>query len=243
MSRKAHLSLCWLVIAAVFTLVGCGGNIDRTVTFYKDEAWEADIEFSLPGELIALVGSPEELEADIGETVAAWEEKGADVSWDSRRQETTLIYSFHVEGEGLSLLNEIVFENRAALRVEDAEGQRQIYFSYRTSNDLAGASSDNVTLHGREIVSSNGEQIDSGTVQWVNFGGQLEAVLTEKSQFSLGTLLLIAVGVVGIGSGGWFVWQRRQQPHPLPQATAFCSNCGAPRSPQAKFCPSCGHPQ
>lgn len=243
MPKKVQLSFCCLLMVAVFTLIGCGGNIDRTVTFYQDEAWEADIEFSIPGEMIALLGSPEALETDIVETVAEWEEKGADVSWESRREETTLIYSFHVEGEGLSLLNEIVFENRAALRVEDAEGQRQIYFSYRTSSDLSGASTDNVTLHGHEIISSNGDQIDSGTVQWANFGGQLEAVLTEKSRFGLGTFLLIIVSVAGIGGGGWFVWQRRQQPQPLQAATAFCSSCGAPRSPQAKFCPSCGQPQ
>lgn len=246
MTKKFRRSLCCLFIFVATFLIGCGGNIDRTVTFYNGEAWEANIEFSIPGEMLTLLGSPEALEADIEETVADWEEQGADVSWKSRREDTTVIYSFDVKGEGFRLLNEIVFENRATLRAEEVEGKRQIYFSYRTSSDLSGASSDNVTLNGRNIISSNGEQINSGTVQWTNYGGQLEAVLTEKSRFGFGSILLTLLVVAAIGGGGWFVWQRSQQPRlaqPAPADVAYCSSCGAARGPQAKFCPSCGQPQ
>jgi hypothetical protein len=240
--KQLFLLLLFILTAVVF-LAGCGADIDRHVTFYRDEAWKAEMEFGFPAEMLALIAaSPESLEAEIEKQAADWETKGVQVDWNSRREDTTLIYTFDVEGEGLELLNEIVFEDDADMTAVEVDGQRQIHFTYFTSGDFSAANSNTVTLEGSKIISSNGAALDGGTVQWVNHGGRMEAVLTEKSGGGVGTLLLVLLFLAGVGGGGWYFWKQRQQPQlqMQPSPTALCTHCGAPLGPQAKFCPSCG---
>jgi hypothetical protein len=233
-------------MVVVLFLAGCGADIDRHVTFYRDEAWRAEMEIAFPVEMLALLASsPESFEADIAKQVADWEADGAQVNWNSRRQETTLIYTFNIEGEGLELLNTIAFEGDATLTAMEINGQRQIQFSYFSSGDLTGANTNTVTLQGGDILSSNGTEIDKGTVQWVNANGRMEAVLTEKSGSGLGMLLIGLLLAGSMGGAGWYFWKQRQQTpvQMQPTAMAFCAHCGTTLSPQAKFCPNCGQPQ
>lgn len=244
MPKQSSLFLYFL-IAVTFILVGCGADIDRRVTFYRDEAWKAEMEISVPGELVAMLGSLESFEADLARQVAGWEAKGADVSWRSSRKDTTLIYTFDIEGTGLALLDEIVFDNDASFSVQEVDGRRHISFTYFVTGDLLQANNNTLTLHGGDIVSSNGNQLDSGTVQWVNARGQLQAVVTEKSRFGASTFLIGLILVAGVGGAGWYFWQQRNQVQANGQLaqTAFCANCGMPLTAQAKFCPHCGHQQ
>lgn len=243
MSKQALL-LILIAITAVFFLAGCGADIDRRVTFLRDEAWEAEMEFGLPAQLMMMLGSPESFEAELAEGVAEWEASGADVSWDSRREDTALIYTFEVKGTGLALLNEIVFDDEASMTAVEIEGQRQIQFSYFVSGDLLDANSNTLTLEGGEVLSSNGTALNRGTVQWVNPRGRVEAVLTEKSGSGLGSLLLFGLLLAGVGGAGWYFWKQRQQTQlQMQSALTFCANCGTPLNPQAKFCPNCGQQQ
>lgn len=245
MPKQASLFLYFL-IAVTFILVGCGADIDRRVTFYRDEAWKAEMEIRFPADLVALLAaSPESLEAEIAQQVAEWEAEGAQVKWNSSREDATLIYTFEVESEGLELLNEIVFEDNATITATEVDGRRQINFSYFGSRNLVGANNDTLTLQGGEIISSNGEKLNNGTVQWANANGRMNAVLTEKSRSGFATFFLIVLVLGGLGGGFWYYRQKNDQspPQVAPVQTAFCANCGTQLSPQAKFCPICGYKQ
>lgn len=245
MKKSQRLILVCLILCT-FALVGCGADIDRTVTFYADERWQADMEVTFPIEAVALLGTLEQFDSEISTEVAKWEGQGADVSWKSLQEETVLIYTFDIKGTGWDLLNEIVFENRAAIDADEAN-RNQIHFSYFASPDMLSANQNTLTLNGGKIISSNGNQVKSGQVQWVNPSGRVEAVITAKSGFNFFTILIIGFVLIAIVAGFWFYRQKSDQPQtpepPLATTSAFCPNCGAQLPPQGKFCPTCGNPR
>lgn len=235
--KKTPQLMFFVVIAIVLLfLTGCGADVDQTITVYRNEAWKADISFSIPGETVAMIGDPAQLDAEMEQTVQEAEQMGVKASWDSRRDDTTLIYTIHAKGDSLETLKEIAFDSSAQLSVGEVEGKRQFFLSYPVSSDFLSANQYTLTLNGGDIVSSNGQEIKKGTVQWTNPSGRVEAVFTGQSKFSLGTLLLVLILLAGVGGGGWFFWQQKGT-----QATAvFCATCGQPMTPQAQFCPKCG---
>lgn len=244
-SKQTYFAL-FCLLTTLFVLTGCAADIDRTVTFYHDEAWEADMEFDLLEESVALADTtPEELEADMVETVAAWEEAGARVSWETRRDDALLIYAFHIEGVGISLLNEIVFEGKASITIEEIDGRRQIHFSDRVSGIYLEANNNTLTLQGGKVISSNGNELNAETVQWVNPGGTLEAVLTEKSRFGVVHILVIVILMAVVAGVGYYFWRQGKstEPHLEQTQASFCIGCGKPLNPEAKFCPYCGQKQ
>ncbi len=230
-----QLTFPFLLLLALL-VVGCGGQIDQTVTLYKDETWAAEMSIRLPAEAVALLGSTTELDQSIEEGVAEIQAMGADASWSSRREDTTLIYTIESSGDGYAVLQEAVFGGNAEIYTQNVGGEEQIYFAYDGGGDLSGAFF-TLTLIGGEIISTNGQQIDDSTVQWANMYGTMEAVLVGKSRFNIWLILiplvlLGGIGVVALAGGGLVFLSRRP---------AFCPKCGAQMAQRAKFCPSCGH--
>lgn len=223
-----------LFVGLILLLAGCGGNLDQTVTLYPNEGWETKIELQIPVELLAFVGSPAEVDAEMESQAAMWREQGARVSWKSRDEDGKMIYAFDVKGEGYDLLNWVAFDGNATLRAVEMSGRRQIQFQHFVSrglfSDLEGYT---LTLVGGEIISSNGQQLNKGTVQWVNPMGRMEATLTEKNRTMSGVVWLLLIGLVASGSG-WYVWHRQQQ------TAVACGACGARLAAGAQFCPQCG---
>jgi hypothetical protein len=233
----------WLLsmVTVVFFLVGCGADIDQSVTFYRNEQWSAEIKLGTSAEMVALLGSPAEIERELDSWVTEAKQIGVDASWKSSQEGRTLIYTLEANGTGYDALKEMMFDNRTQITVIEEEGKRHIHFSQPVSRDFLDANRYTITLTGGEIISSNGTVLDRGSVQWVDPSGRMEAVLTEKSRFRIGLWLLIIALVAGIGGGGWYVWQQQNQQTAAP--TRFCINCGHSLGPQAQFCPSCGQSQ
>jgi hypothetical protein len=227
-----------VALLATFFLNACEGDVDQTVTFYRNELWEADVEMRIPGEVVALTGSIDEFEVRLDERIAQWEESGVRATWESNREDTTLIYTFHIEGQGLNRLRNTVFDGNGDLYVTVEDGKRYVHFLYQAGSGLLGdLNAYRLTLIGGEIISSNGNQLDNGMVQWTNPSGQIEAVLTEKSRFHAGILVPL-IAVTAAGAVGWCFLRRRGQP--ASQLSELCQHCGAWLEPQANFCPSCG---
>jgi hypothetical protein len=234
MSRLFRNLMMILFVGVILLLAGCGGNLDQTVTLYPNEGWETRIELEIPTELLAFVGSPAEVEAEMERQAAIWREEGARVSWKSRNEDGKVIYAFDVKGEGYDLLNWVAFDGNATFRTVEMSGRRQIQFQHFASrglfSDLEGYT---LTLVGGEIISSNGQQLNQGTVQWVNPMGRMEAALTEKNRTVSGVIWLLLIGLVA-GGGGWYVWRRQRR------SAVACGACGAWLAPEAQFCPQCG---
>lgn len=223
-----------LLMGLVFLMAGCGGNLDQTVKLYANEGWETNIELQIPVELLAFTGSTAEVEAEMERQATIWREQGARVSWKSHNEDGKLIYTFDVKGDGHDLLNNIAFDGNATLQIVELNGRRQIQFQHFASrglfSDLEGYT---LTLVGGEIISSNGQQLNKGTVQWVNPMGRMEAMLIEKNRTVSGVIWVLLLGLVAVG-GGWYVWQRQRL------SAVACGACGAWLAPGAQFCPQCG---
>lgn len=236
MKKTSQIMFFVLIAVVLLLLTGCGADVNQSVTFYRHEAWETDMSFSIDAETLALFSDPATLEAELDRAVQEAENMGAKASWSSRRQDTTLIFTVHAEGKGLETLKEIAFDNSTQLSATEVEGGRQLYFSHPASRDFLDASQYTFTLNGGNIISSNGQKIDDRTVQWINPSGRMEAVFTEKGRLSLGMLLLILALVAGAGSSSWFFWQKQGK----QETAVFCATCGQTIAPQAQFCPKCG---
>lgn len=228
--RRLHLQM--LLVGLVLFMVGCGGSLTQTVTLYRDEAWQTSMEIRIAQEMLLFIGSAE-LEAEMAGQAAAWQEKGARVSWKSRNEEGAWVYTFDVKGEGYDLLREVAFDNNATLAVAEVNGRRQIQFWHNPNRGMFGDLDQyTLTLKGGEIISSNGRQLNSSSVEWVNPTGPMEATLTEKGGFP-GAFWLVMLGVA-IAGGSWYMWRQRGQ------TVGACGNCGAWLSTDAEFCPQCG---
>lgn len=222
-----------LIIASAVLLVACGADIDRRVTFHRDEAWEAEMLLRVPTGTLALVGSPEELEASFDEMIQQAESMDVRASWRSKVEGDSILYTFKMNGQGFDKLTESVFDGSADISAVDVEGQRQIVFRDRVFGDILSAGSNTLTLEGGEILSSNGDQLDKGTVQWINPSGRIEAVLTEKSGFNMAVLLVVVL-FGGAAVAGVYYWRSGRQ------SEGACPNCGTWLAKEAVFCPNCG---
>ena len=226
----------WGLILPIFLwlLTGCGGDVNRTVTFYQDETWEVEIILGLPLEAIALLGSITEIESELNDIVAEMQSLGATASWTSSQRDGSQIYTINAEGVGYELLTDTLLEN-ASIQVREVNGQRQIHYRESTG-DLSLSNSNTLTLIGGQIISSNGQQIAQDSVQWVNPAGQVQAVLTEKSRFDP-SILLIVSGVVALGGTVFYAVNRQRR------RVHVCAYCSAQLEIGARFCHNCGQQQ
>ena len=237
MFAKDRLVCSWsrlLLVVALFGLflTACGADMEQTVTFYQDEEWEAEMVIIFPAETIAALGGLADLESQLEQAVDEMEVMGVEVSVDSGRDnENNATYTLHTKGQGLDTLEDVAFGGDA-FTVETVGGERRVTVDYYTG-DFSDSNNFTLTLIGGKVLSSNGEELGGGRVRWVN-PSRIEAVLTERSRFQIGWVLvpagitlLVVVGVVALS--------RNRGPR--------CTNCGNPLSPQAMFCNNCGFPR
>ncbi|MCA9941627.1 MAG: zinc ribbon domain-containing protein [Anaerolineales bacterium] len=215
-------------------LVGCGGELDRTVTFYPEEQWVVDMIIRIPRQTLALIGSQADFEAELRDNVANLQSLGATASWSLDQRDDILEYTIHAEGTGYDLLTQQILEN-TSIQVKEVDGQRQIVYN-ENMGDLSLANSNVLTLVGGQVISSNGQQIEPGKVRWNNPVGPVQAILTEKSRFPTPTIL-IASGILILAGVGAYAFSHRRRP------AGQCSHCGAWLDTGARFCHQCGQRQ
>lgn len=199
----------WLVGFAgfllLFTLVGCSQEIDLTV--WEGNQFSATILNSIPiNEENTEAEIRQELDSQVSDirgqpniTAATWER--IETNEEEFRAEIT------VEGNDYMAI-ERVLEGGATVRTTVVDGREAVEFTYDYSPTLAYT----LTLHSGEVLSTNGNQIDSGTAQWN--GGIMNAVVRPKSR-AADNFLPIAVGigaVVVVGILAMMVLRRKPSP-------------------------------
>jgi len=241
-----------VTIVAALLLAGCAGDLDQTVTFLKGGAWEVDLVASIPQEMAFLSGSPVSIEEELQRQMAEYEADGIQVSWEASEDESNLLYTFHFEGNSLDALEDSLFEGDVEVDVFVVGGERQIQYSqYLDQGFFGDLNSFTLTLVGDEVISSNGQKIEKGKVQWNNPSGRIEAVLTEKGQFNSNVLLTVGGVVIVALLAALVLYGRRSSSltkgyRPTQAAVTsvdmrYCNNCGEEIPASAKFCPKCGH--
>ncbi len=197
----------WLVripiLTLLFLLVACSQQVDLTL-------WEGN-EFSATILTSTLVGTEQqqsaedvaqELDAQVSDirsqpniTRAEW--RRLDTNEDEFKAEVT------IEGNDYAAI-ESLLEGDATVRPVVQNGEEAVDFTYVFSPTATYT----LTLHSGEVLSTNGNQADDGTVQWN--GGVMNAVVRPKSRAS-GNLPLLVGGVVVavlVISAGLFAMRR-----------------------------------
>lgn len=191
----------------------------------------------LPAEGLGIAGAPvrAQIEEELETNVADLRAQGIEASWEATREGDLLRYLVHAQGEGYDALRQVAFED-ADIFVEEVDGREAIHFRAFVPQEIMLGGETTITLVGSEIISTNGNRVDEGTVQWVNPAGRLEAVLVGNSRFAANPLLLPAAllaGAVVVLGGGYLVWSRTR-------GSRYCTQCGTPLAPDARFCSGCG---
>ena len=195
-------------LVAAILLSGCEElslvDLDQAVTVYRGEEWEGSMVIRLPPETIELIGSEAEARAMIEQELASQygatlQESGIQMEWDSGTNELgELVYTFSLRGTGLDILKEAMFDEDSRLAATIVDGQRQIVFSHSPGFQGLFLRNYSLTLTGGKVLSSNGQQVSEGTVQWIDPSGRIEAVFTEKPRFDPARTLLPILCVAGI---------------------------------------------
>lgn len=223
--------LLWVVVLFGLGLTACGADVEQTITFKHNEAWEAEMAIIFPPEAAALMGGLSAIETQLAEAVDELEAMGVTTSFEPGRDDQgNSNYTLQLAGQGLETLDQVAFDG-GGLSATTVDGQRQIEVNY-----YPGVTEGNftLTLIGGEIISSNGDEFGRGKVRWVNPPGRIEAVLTEKGSFNL-AILLVPAGIILLAVVGGAAFRLSQG--------VRCANCGYRLSSQAVFCPNCGYPK
>lgn len=242
MSKKCKQTtvIAMLILGVLWLTAGCGAaQID--VTLLQNEHWTAEMELSTPLEMLSLVGGSQALDGELEQAVAELNARGATASWKRKQSDTDVVYTITVEGQGLGLLNETMFDGGAQIYVDARGGQRQIHFSYDPGYyDFASLT---VGLRGGRVISGNGV-VKGDTITWYNPSERMEAVLTEKSGLGLSPILMGSImgGLLLIGLV-ILLLTRRRQAAPRYAAPGSCPNCGRWVTTPGRYCPYCGHPR
>ena len=138
----------------------------------------------------------EELAGQYGTTLQA---SGVRMEWKSEINELgELVYTFTLQGTGLELLKEAMFDEDSRLVATIVDGRRQIVLSHSPGFQGLLLRNYSLALTGGRILSSNGQQVSEDTVRWIDPSGQIEAVFTEKPRFDAARALLPILCAAGI---------------------------------------------
>ena len=225
-------------------------SIETTLRLFNGERWQIHIEFILPPESVYATS---EFDQMLNTEMANIEQEEIDFSWRKDRpdNEGRIKYIFDYKGQGYELLNSIsIFDH--TVTVDGGSGK--IFFNTISNySELSIAKESKFVLQGGRIISSNGNQVNSNTVEWINPSGRMEAELTEASGFNWLWLLFILIIAGGGFAAYWFIFRKSPStsvpqyisPSQAPQAGSvrYCAECGTQMHAGAKFCPNCGATQ
>ena len=242
--------LIGLLLLLLFTACVPLESIETRLKLSSGERWQAHIEFLLASET-ALFAS--EIDQMLESDIESIEQQGIDFSWRQEKpdQDGRINYVLDFSGQGYDLLNSTLLEQNAI--IVDEETGNIIFNAHSDYGQVTGAGESRFVLQGGRIISSNGNQVNSGTVEWINPSGRMEAEITEGSGFNWLWLLFILIVVGGGFAAYWFVF--RKSPGtlspifassgqvPQPSSVRYCAECGTQMQAGAKFCPNCGATQ
>lgn len=199
--KKSRKNLHALQIVALLLLTvligGCNGvgTMDVDTTVYSSDRCDITISFQMPTQFLSLAGGTNAIESKLDDMVNSADE-GEKVTWrrDKDVAADEVGYIIESKGSGCSSGDEgfsitpTMYDGKDALRFDG------------DFSDFTGMSSFTFTLHGGEILESNGSEIDKGTVRWDNPHKGAYAVFTPKNRFNW---LYIGIGIaVVLGCSG-----------------------------------------
>jgi len=246
MKTKLLIGLFLLLFTACVPLE----SIETKLKLSSGERWQAHIEFLLAPETAILTSEIDEM---LNSDIESIKQQGIDYSWHQEKpdQDGKINYVVDFSGQGYELLNSTLLEQNAIF-IDDETGNI-IFNAHSDYGQMTGAGESRFVLQGGRIISSNGNQLNSNTVEWINPTGRMEAELAEGSGFNWLWLLFILIVVGGGFAAYWYIFRKSSStPSPVfaspgqaaqPGSMRYCAECGTQMQAGAKFCPNCGATQ
>lgn len=238
----------WIVLVLATLLSSCGGlftilSTETELSLGGNQSWSIQHKIVLPAEAEVLV---EQYQGSFDEQIANYRSEGVNASWIRLQQqpnETNISYLISLSGQGFDTLNQVVFDGEQVI-LPDHSIENQVGFHHipRTSPFMQGRN--NIfTLKSANIITSNGQVINSGKVQWVNPSGEMTAVVTIGRNLTLLWIILLGIGgigfiIAGLGISGKLPKRHQKAPYPSSDNTIKQSTISSPE--MKKYCPQCG---
>lgn len=174
---KRMLICATLLLVAVFSAACSVGAMDITITFNPNQEWKAESHWFLNQQEIAMLGTTADVE--LQKQAATLNARGVKYEWHKQNDGANTTYVITVDGKGLLLLNELIFNNRATIQ----SSGNTITLLYQEIG-LSGFRPLTLRLTGGTIISSNADKVNGNTAIWYNlkYGDTIEAKLTEASK-------------------------------------------------------------
>jgi len=203
-------------------------SINVNLILYSGENWRIQIGLVYSRQEIQLVGP--QIEQWLAASVSEWQAQSIQASYSKKvLDDNNIRYQITASGQGFAKLNNAFFDGLANIYYDEIT--KQIEFSYLPVGEFFSAAlSRTFSLNGGKIISSNGAQMDSNTVTWVNPVNVMNATLKPGlhpgllAGFLVGFLVFL-IAIIGIS--------RRA-------GKKRCYNCGARMPGRADFCTECG---
>lgn len=188
-------------LLVVLLTSGCAmTSVDLEMTFYEGERYQVDMLFHVPQEALAWTpGGRAGLEQELENLIAESRTESLQVSWKVKEdaERGLLTYVVTMQGEGFDTLVEgadwriapITYQGRQAIEVQIPPQPLSAW----------GLGLGSLTLHGGDILESNGTEVERGVAKWYNLSNGAYAVLVPQGSLNWGALLLVLALVVGGG--------------------------------------------
>lgn len=244
---KQRITFCGhqLTVVALLTLLllalSACAKAEVDVTILNDGRYNATTTLTVSAQGLAAVGGASVIEQQLDQLVAETRADGVQASWRKGRAKNAneLVYTIDFNGSG---------QDHAAstgIQVAPVDFDKRKAFRFEMSNQSSDLSDFTLTLHGGEILQTNGNQVDHSTVIWRNHYGAMTAVLTPASSFP-GWLAPVALVFSLLCTAGYFFYRRTVYGRRTPAVAVsdsnrvFCPSCGTPALPNTRFCMNCG---
>ncbi|GEM_PF-2205459 len=237
-----HLFVVIIGVVVTIGLVSCG-DVRQEVTIERGERWQVEYRAYISPTELMMIGDTSEMERQFDEL------RGTDRNfrWSKEAgKDGGLTYVLKSSGTGFDTLASNAFDDHATFSPLSFQGKDAVQFSFNSYSAFGDMGYYELVLRTGEVLETNGELLDKGTVRWVGASQMMEAVFRPSAGIDLGLLIgLAAVAlVIGIGAVLLRSWQRRRSMQPVTAGAAtYCHQCGAKIETAGKFCPSCGAPR
>ena len=199
MLRKKRYGMLAIVAFMMILLSGCF-HVRQEVTLQAGDNWDALIEIRFPKSTVDQIGEEMlmESQSDFEAERAEAEAKGVKATFDGRKENNgDVVWEITYSGQGLYLLNEVMFEGTPAFTA-DADGR--VNFRYDASDITELTSMDGsytFVLNAGAVYSSNATETKGNTLTWQDPTARMRAeVGTRAVGGGLPSWLIIGVGIV-----------------------------------------------
>jgi hypothetical protein len=199
--RSKRFGMIAFLVGLVLVLAGCV-QIRQEVTLKANEEWYAKNVITFPKSTVDQIGEEQmtSSQEDFENTTQEAEAKGVKATLDVRTESNgDVVYEITMEGKGLALLNESLFDNAAEFKVLENGHIQFRYDAGDMTSITAMGGSYTFVLKGGKVYSQNATKVEGNTLTWENPATALEAEIgAGGSAGGLSTGVIILLVVLGI---------------------------------------------